>query len=417
MPNYYLKTDGSKLVFDSQIGSGGEGFVYGVVGNADLAVKIYHYPTIKRAEKLQALASYSPPGAEHSEGRFNVVWPVDQVYVKIGSRRKIVGLAMPRLYGRRSISYAYHPPLRIKYYPLFTYTHLHQTAINLTHLVNAVHEAGFVIADLNHTNIFVADTVCVSMVDVDSFQVIDPNSRKTLRTRVRKAHYVPPELQSAHKRGQLEEIDATEYHDRFALGVVIYRLLFHGCHPYHGTSLLEPISGGDFNHGIRNGVDLTDPAAPNLATLHPGLRLLIMRCFDAGHHDPAVRPSALEWKQALEAARDSLRECQANPQHYYDRSLSNCPWCARLEATGVDLFPLPAQRPAAREVGEPSKGRLSGTALLWATVILALLVMLSLIPTHHHPSNRRPRTEMMYRSRRVGSGIPSCDLMADAAIH
>jgi len=353
MPDYYLNTDGRKLVLDSLIGNGGEGCVYSVVGNADLAVKIYRDPTTKRSEKLQALATYSPPSCERSAGNFDVVWPVDQVYVKKGSRRKVVGLAMPRLYDRRSISYAYHPPTRIKYYPFFTYAHLHQIAVNLTHLVHAVHDDGFVIADLNHKNIFVAETVAVSMVDVDSFQVIDPISRKILRTKVRRAQYVPPELQSAHKRGQLDEIDATEHHDRFALGVVIYRLLFHGCHPYHGTSPLEAISEGDFNHGIRNGVDLTDPVAPNLTTVHPELRQLIMRCFDAGHHNPAARPSALEWKQALEAAMDCLRDCQANAQHYYDRSMPNCPWCARLKATGVDLFPMPAERPPTRQLEAP----------------------------------------------------------------
>ncbi len=62
----------------------------------------------------------------------------------------------------------------------------------LTHLVREVHDLGIVIADLNHTNIFDAETVDVSLVDVDSFQVIDPLSQKIFRTKVRRAQYVPP---------------------------------------------------------------------------------------------------------------------------------------------------------------------------------------------------------------------------------
>jgi len=109
---------------------------------------------------------------------------------------------------------------------------------------------------------------------------------------------------------------------------------------------------------------------------------------------PAVRPSALEWKQALETARDSLRDCQANAQHSYDRSLPNCPWCARLDATGVDLFLCPRIRQL------PANSRRRGNRhsphchpLYNSRSYAAVDVFVNSHPPHQ--LDTRPRTEMM----------------------
>jgi len=89
----------------------------------------------------------------------------------------------------------YNPGSRRHELPAFTYRHLLRTAQNLAAAVDVLHAHGYVAGDLNESNVLVADTALVTLVDTDSFQVRDPESGAVYRCPVGKPEFTPPELQ------------------------------------------------------------------------------------------------------------------------------------------------------------------------------------------------------------------------------
>ena len=124
-----------------------------------------------------------------------------------------------------------------------------------------------------------------------------------------------------------------------------------GTHPFAGIyqGLGEPppygerIAAGHFPYGSRPVPYRAMPSAPPFEMLDAGLRRLFIRCFEDGHADPAARPSALEWRDALTEAEAALIVCGRNAQHRYDLHCAACPWCERtIRLGGRDPFPSPS---------------------------------------------------------------------------
>ncbi|OIP71251.1 MAG: hypothetical protein AUK48_12680 [Oscillatoriales cyanobacterium CG2_30_44_21] len=102
-------------------------------------------------------------------------------------------------------------------------------ARKLARAVRSVHSRGYVIGDVNESNVLVADDAIVTLVDTDSFQVNDGTT--IYRCTVGKPEYTPPELQGMSFR----DVDRSVQHDLFGLGVLIYQLLMEGTHPFGGV--------------------------------------------------------------------------------------------------------------------------------------------------------------------------------------
>jgi DNA-binding helix-hairpin-helix protein with protein kinase domain len=228
---------------------------------------------------------------------------------------------------------------------LFNYLYLHQAARNLAAAVRTRHARGYVIGDVNESNILVSERALVTLVDTDSFQVRDPHNGVVYRCPVGKPEFTPPELQ-----GQtFAHVDRTPEHDLFGLAVLIFQLLMEGTPPFAGVfqGAGEPppyekrISDGHFPYGrVRYVPYRPMPIAPSLDVLHPTLQRLFLRCFEEGHLHPSARPDALTWLNALQEAENNLVVCAVNGYHRYDRHLSACPWCERAARLGGrDPFP------------------------------------------------------------------------------
>jgi hypothetical protein len=121
-----------------------------------------------------------------------------------------------------------------------------------------------------------------------------------------------------------------------------------GTHPFGGVfsgqgeapELKDRIKAGHFPHG-RRGIPYNPmPLAPSFRMLPVALQELFLLCFEAGHGNPAARPTADVWSKALGAAEDGLVRCGVNGQHYYSGHLGVCPWCERAaKLGGRDPFP------------------------------------------------------------------------------
>lgn len=336
---------GQLIAIDTKtaIASGGEGRIYPIAQDSSLVAKIYHRPTDEDGDKLTVMFSMPPDAPIAEPGHASIAWPIDLLHT-VGGREKIVGFVMPRVNKVKPVHTFYTPKTRREQKPLFNYLYLHRTARNLASAVNALHIRGYVIGDVNESNILVTDTALVTLVDTDSFQVRDPYTGYVYRCPVGKPEFTPPELQGQTFR----DIDRSPEHDLFGLAVLIFQLLMEGTHPFSGVYLGsdEPpsvearIRSGHFPTGTKRIPYRPMPAAPPFEMLHPRLQQMFVRCFEEGHGNPGARPDAKTWVSAIREAEDALVTCSKNSQHKYGNHLSRCPWCDRAKLLkGRDPFP------------------------------------------------------------------------------
>jgi DNA-binding helix-hairpin-helix protein with protein kinase domain len=326
------------------LGRGGEACVYTMPTDAEMVAKIYHKPNEQHARKLSVMLAYPPENPTASLGHISIAWPHELLRSCDGSQ-SVIGFLMPRIRGMRPIIDFYNPRTRRQHCPLFSYQYLLRTARNLAAAFAALHAGGYCVGDVNESNILVSDTALVTLVDTDSFQVRDPENHQVYRCSVGKPEFTPPELQNK----TFAECDRAVAHDLFGLGVLIFQLLMEGTHPFSGIyqGAGEPppyearIASGHFTYSRNRRVPYTPtPIAPAWEVLHPGLQELFLRCFESGHSNPLLRPSAATWLLTLTEAEESLISCTANPQHRYGAHQRNCPWCERtLKLGGRDPFP------------------------------------------------------------------------------
>ncbi|MBD2448980.1 tetratricopeptide repeat protein [Nostoc sp. FACHB-152] len=329
------------------LGRGGEACIYAVPSDGDLVAKVYHKPTATHIKKLQAMLANPPENPTASLGHISIAWPQELIKTVDGSN-SIVGFIMPRIRGMRPIIDFYNPRTRRQHCPLFSYQYLVRTARNLAAAFAALHNSGYCVGDVNESNILVSDTALVSLVDTDSFQVPDVNHNIVYRCPVGKPEFTPPELQNK----VFAQHDREVTHDLFGLAVLIFQLLMEGTHPFSGIfqGTAEPppyearIAAGHFTYSQHRQVPyVPTPIAPAWEMLHPSLQDLFVQCFEAGHSNPYLRPSAQTWLSTLAEVEDALITCTANPQHLYSNHLHSCPWCERSRRLG-GRDPFPSQR-------------------------------------------------------------------------
>jgi len=352
-----------------RLGAGGEACIYVLPQDPRQVAKVWHKPTLERCRKLRVMLANPPSDPMAAQHHASIAWPVDLLHLP-GRPQALAGFVMPRVENMRPVGEFSSPKVRRDRCPLFNYMYLHRTARNLATAVRALHERGYVIGDLNESNLLVAETALVSIVDTDSFQVWDSEAGVMYRCRVGKPEYTPPELQGK----SFAQVDREPAHDRFGLGVLIFQLLMEGTHPfagvYHGRGeppLLEQrIATGHFPHASNPQVPYgPKPTAPRFELLTPALRDLCLRCFVDGHFRPSLRPEPQSWQYALEEAESHLVTCHWNHQHLFGDHLEECPWCARAKLLGGrDPFPSiegvkrgEHRVPPPRAAGRAARGR------------------------------------------------------------
>jgi DNA-binding helix-hairpin-helix protein with protein kinase domain len=332
--------DAAILTLRQIVAAGGEATIYTIPERPRFLAKVYHHPTAERAEKLAIMLGAPPDDPMAGTGHPSIAWPTTRL--RAAEAPHIVGFFMPYVEQGRLAVEIYNPRVRQQLCPLFHYRYLVRTAHNLAAAVRAIHERGYIIGDINESNVLVTNQALVTLVDTDSFQVRAPG--RLFRCRVGKPEYMPPELHAA----RLGEIDRGPEHDSFGLAVLIFQFLMQGFHPfagvYHGlgeaASLPNRIAEGHwpYTRGKERHYR-PSPHAPPWASLPLAVQELMWACFEEGRHDPRRRPSAAAWQRALQEAERDLLGCSANRQHFFHRGLAECPWCAMAKRTGRDPFP------------------------------------------------------------------------------
>ena len=344
----YRGSDGYAVTIrdDKRLGVGGEGAIYALDELPDHVAKIYHNPGDATRSKL-ALMVANPPTMPDTGDHVSITWPLDTL-CEDPSRdtSSVVGYLMHKLSASRKLIDCFSPVARKREAPHFTYKHLCAIAINLAIVVNAVHDGNYVIGDINESNFLVDDNGFVTLIDTDSFQVIDQSDGTVHRSPVGKPEYTPPDLQGI----AFKDTDRNQYHDRFGLGVLIFQLLVEGRHPYIGTytgqgkdpAIEDRIASGYFLHSQSRAVPLAAGRSfLPFDVLNDQLQDQFRLCFDSGHDNGIVRPTPQLWEDAITASAQSLAQCSENPNHQYFPHNPACPWCERRDKQlgGNDPFP------------------------------------------------------------------------------
>ena len=354
----YQTSAKATISLDARLGGGGEGDVWSVKERLDVA-KLYHASNLNPDLELKILAMIENPPVDKMrvKGHISIAWPTEALY----QQGKFAGFLMPRIENSPTIFTMYNPPRRQKECPGFTWVYLMRTALNLSIAVDAIHAKGYVIGDLNESNVLVNHRALVSLIDTDSFQVRDRNG-KLFGCRVGKEDFLPPELQGK----DLEKVERLPEHDFYGLAVLIFRLLMEGVHPFTGvltreTELTESTQfycqkQGAFPYDKKNKIVAPPIMAPRFDTLPNSIQERMLACFVSGHNQPEKRPSAEEWVSILEISEKNLATCSANSGHVYSNHLIKCPWCEREinKREGKFQTPLPpAKTSRSRPVQTP----------------------------------------------------------------
>lgn len=368
----YTNRDGQPLTTVQEVGRGGEGIVYTVAGRPGLVAKIYHpmLRTAQREAKLAAMLRQPPAddGRALTPPHVALAWPTDLLFAD----GAFAGFLMPRIERSPNLVALFNPMLRRQRYPHADQRFLYRTGRNLATVMAALHSRGHIVGDLNQKNILVKPNALVTLVDTDSFQISAGNGH-CYHCAVGVPDYTPPELQ-----GQaLATIERQSYHDAFGFSVLLFQLLMEGYHPFTGRPLtaalrdvdqlsLHCLQQGWFPYSNNRAVQ-PPPAAPHFTWLPPEIRRLFLQSFLVGYTEPARRPTALAWMQALARAEDKLVQCGRQREHWYSNHLDHCPLCERAAKLGavspVVNQPRPQPRSGAPSVVAPAPVTPSVTSL------------------------------------------------------
>jgi DNA-binding helix-hairpin-helix protein with protein kinase domain len=292
----YLK-NGECLKFLSIGQSGGEGEIYFVKDHANYCAKLFHPHSItpELVEKIEYMV-YNPLNPSLLS---SITWPTACLYDKPSSDRRFLGFLMPYIdpTNYEEAHKWYDPQDRNKQKKaLLTLADRLSVIYQLATVVQGLHALGHAIGDLRETNLLIGPKRIV-IIDCDSFQIQKANSDSFYPTRVGTAEYLPFELQGKNfSKESFSRIDS----DKFALAVLVFKILMDGVHPYqsqgrlvsHAPSTADKIKRGYFTfdgklHGL-----YPPPYAPDYHTHVPNA---FARCFTQtfvqGHKDPKSRTS------------------------------------------------------------------------------------------------------------------------------
>jgi DNA-binding helix-hairpin-helix protein with protein kinase domain len=341
MKNLHLAGSRVALRLDQELGRGGEGTVYGLVGSQDIVAKIYLAPVgDKKVQKLVIMAETSSPALLKI-----AAWPTDIVVDDMG---RACGFIMPRITARRDLHELYSPKSRSAVFPDADFRFLIHVGANAARAFAVVHEHGHILGDVNHGNILVGPNGTVMLIDCDSFQV--NNGLDVFTCDVGVPLFTASELHGRPFRGLRRD----KNHDAFGLAVVLFLLLFMGRHPFAGRYLGAgdmPIERAIAEYRFAYGTDRflrhmdSPPGALPLESVGDTVRDLFFRAF-VKNGSNILRPAASEWVRVLEDLKNSLRECQIASWHHFPKQLGSCPWCKIEQESGARLFGYRAIRVA-----------------------------------------------------------------------
>ncbi len=208
-----------------------------------------------------------------------------------------VGYLMPRAGGYPLARSVFIRPLLSQHFPDWRRRDLVTTAMSVATAIGRLHAANMILGDINAENILVRADATISLVDLDSAQVEGyPCPVGT-----------PDFTRAVHQGKPYTSYLRTAEDDRFALAVMLFKILLPGKHPFShagGEGPAANIRAGRFPYPLdgRGGQDVPNGPWRNIwGHLNKPTRTAFGECFADG-----ALKTAEEWTAILRRYRESI---------------------------------------------------------------------------------------------------------------
>ena len=289
-----------RVILGRELHRGGAGGIHLVDADPSIVVKLYHAEALRSegkiyAEKITCMLRSVPSVASSTAGIVQIAWPISMARDSAGN---FVGFAMPVLDSKSTENLeSLLQPKQAAVKQLRSDLGARVTvAANLAGIVSAIHDKGYQIVDLKPPNLqFYRKELSVAVLDCDGFHIrILGRSLSAPQVTV---DYLAPEFQG-------RAIDNPEHQDRFALAVIIFRLLNFGIHPYSSiakdpnapSDMEGKIAQGMYAYAIKGHAMIRPLPVSAHEYLPDDLRRLFDRTFGTLFDR---RPTAHEWVNGL----------------------------------------------------------------------------------------------------------------------
>lgn len=239
-----------KIKLGSQIGCGGEGFVFST-NLINTVAKVFQ-PGNATLNKYNKIAVLLTEECEY-EG---ICFPT---HILLNERKEFIGYLMPRAKGE-PISNLLNAQIIKKEYPRLKRVDLVRLAIAILQQIDYLHGKDILMCDINNENILFSGIGGLSLktylIDTDSYQIGD------LLGEVGVPEYTPPELLGK----RLDRVKRTKQNEYFIVATLLFSIMLPGQKPYAhvgGTAnTAEDIRAGIFPYA--HGEEYTGQGAPSI---------------------------------------------------------------------------------------------------------------------------------------------------------
>ena len=369
--------NGQRYTLEKEIGAGGEGRVYRIAGQ-DLVGKIYKKVDPEVERKIRYMVQHPIEDLRDSKGKviLSLAWPRD---ILCDDHGVFIGYTMPFIQNGVEICTVARGCDMDKakaMFPDYNWIFNLQVALNLAKAVAYLHSRNCIVGDLNCKNIMVSPGGLITMLDNDSFDLLDTVSGMHFRCCAGTQDYLAPELQGRNLRSPSAVF--SKHSDNFALAIHIFQLLMNNFHPFTGKNLvvikdstsdnprLDHLVNGKCPF-IHNYADLTVPiGAPYLNEMMP--KQLVYDFYRTFNYDASniqerasQRTTAAQWVTDLQQFMNQFYtpgqayRCRNSTRHFYLRMLGKCGLCA-AEARLASFRRTQAAKAAAAKPAAAAKG-------------------------------------------------------------
>ena len=324
---------------------GAAGKIYLNADNPNQAVKIFHNrnKSSTNRQKLESMllnAPNFPSAVKDGINYVQIAWPEALLEDENGF---CVGYLMPfiKMSEAVSLDHLMQKAIRKKLQLPENYAYRIFAAYNLASMVTALHKCGHYIVDMKPSNVSVyKENMMVAMVDCDGFSI--KGERNRYPAEFVSEEYIYPEgmEQSCDEMG--------EEQDKFALAVIIFKLLNNGIHPFSGiprknNSEMLTIQNRIEKYHYAYGLWPDTYQAPHPYSIHEYFDKATLELFERAFTKGSERPSAYDWQEHLWKMMHNLKTCKKDANHAYFTS-KGCGLCMIEEKFYHNLSDIKKQK-------------------------------------------------------------------------
>ncbi|MBE6451883.1 MAG: hypothetical protein E7012_00125 [Alphaproteobacteria bacterium] len=348
----YADGNFEKIKLGALINRGGaSGKIYQINEHPNLVAKIFH--TTKNShnnrKKLEAMLLNKPnfPPVENDGVMYTqIAWPEALLEDEQGF---CVGYLMPliNMDDAVSLDHLMQKAIRKKLNLPEKYAYRIFAAYNVTSMITSLHKCGHYVVDLKPSNVSVyKNNMMVAMVDCDGFSIKGEKDR--FPAEFVSEEYIYPEGMNLSCQEMGEE------QDKFALAVIIFRLLNNGVHPFSGIpkkndekmlTIQNRIEGYHYAYGLWPDIY----QAPHPYSIHEYFDQTTLGMFERAFVKGGKRPSAYEWQEHLWNLMHNLRQCKNNPNHVYFTS-KGCGLCMSEDKFYHEINSIKKQKQSPKKI-------------------------------------------------------------------